>query len=421
MLSIFTGLTFSAYAKENEGKCGEEVNSFFDAETETLTISGNGNMYNYTMETSPFYADKEIKHLVVETGVKSVGAFAFCDCTALSDIKLPFGLQSIGNSAFDGCTSLLSAAIPDSVSTLGSGAFINCKKLSSVNVPKGVSVISDWAFSGCKSLRGVVIPDNVKIISQWAFYGCTALRSLSLGRGVNTIEKAAFSYCSALNWINIPAGVNTISDYAFAGTTSLLGFSVNGANASYSSARGVLFNKQKSQLLQYPAGNRSASYTVPASVRKIGTGSFWNCLYLNNVIIHEKVSYIDKNALEGSSAKINAYPFSFAFHFAKVNEIPYSPIKLKTPKIKRIKRGRRRITVKWKTDSTLSGYQLQYSTKKNMKRAKRITVKNASKGKRVIKRLHSTRKYYVRIRAYKTVNGKRLYSKWSKKKRIKVK
>ena len=94
--------------------------------------------------------------------------------------------------------------------------------------------------------------------------------------------------------------------------------------------------------------------------------------------------------------------------------------KLGSPKIGKLKRVKNGFKAKWAKVAGVDGYQIQCSTKKNMKKAKKKNIgKNATSKK--IKKLDSNKKYYVRIRAYKTVNGKKLYSKWSPKKKVKTK
>ena len=79
------------------------------------------------------------------------------------------------------------------------------------------------------------------------------------------------------------------------------------------------------------------------------------------------------------------------------------------------------VTVKWTKAKSVSGYQIQYSMKKNFASGKKTKVKKASTVSKTIKNLTSKKRYYFRIRAYKTVNGKQFYSKWSKKKSVTIK
>lgn len=90
-------------------------------------------------------------------------------------------------------------------------------------------------------------------------------------------------------------------------------------------------------------------------------------------------------------------------------------------KIKKIKASQKAINLKWKRIKDATGYKIQYSTSKKFKKAKTVTVKGSKKTKTTLKKLKKGKKYYVRIRAYKTINGKKYYSIWSKKKSVKIK
>lgn len=85
-----------------------------------------------------------------------------------------------------------------------------------------------------------------------------------------------------------------------------------------------------------------------------------------------------------------------------------------------LKAGKKQLTASWSSVSGISGYEVQYSTSKKMKNAKKVSVKKSSK-KTTIKKLTKGKKYYVRLRTYKTVNGKKIYSDWSAVKNVKVK
>ena len=83
--------------------------------------------------------------------------------------------------------------------------------------------------------------------------------------------------------------------------------------------------------------------------------------------------------------------------------------------------GKRAVRVVWKKNAQAAGYQIQYSTSSSFKNAKSVTVKGASKTSATLKKLTQKKKYYVRIRAYQTSGGKKLYGAWSKTKKVKVK
>jgi hypothetical protein len=72
--------------------------------------------------------------------------------------------------------------------------------------------------------------------------------------------------------------------------------------------------------------------------------------------------------------------------------------------------------VKWKKVSGVTGYQIQYGVKRSLKGAKKVTIPKAGATSKKIKKLKAKKKYYVRIRTYKKVNGRSYYSAWSAKK-----
>jgi len=135
----------------------------------------------------------------------------------------------------------------------------------------------------------------------------------------------------------------------------------------------------------------------------------------------ENVTSDDSGILPTADGKydISGIPFEEITETTSVSKVK----RPKKTKIKKLIKGKKRFTVKWKKVSGINGYQIQYSTKKNFKKKyrKTVTVKKAKITKKTIKKLKAKKKYYVRVRTYKLVNGKRVYSKWSAKKTVKTK
>lgn len=97
-------------------------------------------------------------------------------------------------------------------------------------------------------------------------------------------------------------------------------------------------------------------------------------------------------------------------------------VKPKKTSIKKLSKGKKKFTVTWAKVSGVKGYQIQYSSDKKFKKNnKSVTVTKQKTTKASVKKLKSKKKYYVRVRTYKTVNGKKIYSSWSKVKSIKTK
>ena len=123
----------------------------------TLTISGTGAMkdYNAADNLSPAYMNSNVKKVVIEDGVTSIGELAFYKCISLTNITIPDSVTCIEYAAFHGCSSLSSITIPNSVTSIGIYAFVVCSSLTSITIPDGVTSIGYGAFSDCSSLKTI--------------------------------------------------------------------------------------------------------------------------------------------------------------------------------------------------------------------------------------------------------------------------
>ncbi len=300
------------------------------------------------------YAFRECTSLTSVTipdSVTSIGGYAFSHCTSLTSVTIPDSVTSIGDDAFYCCTSLTSVTIPDSVTSIGYLAFYNCTSLTDITVdadntaycsedgvlfnkskteliqypvgnartsytiPDSVTSIGSYAFYNCTSLTSVTIGDSVTSIGYYAFRYCTSLTSVTIPDSVMSIGEHAFAYCKKLTSVTIPDSVTSIGDFAFcdcdsltsvtipdsvtsiggwvfSDCTSLTDITVDADNTAYCSEVGVLFNKSKTELIQYPVGNARTSYTIPDSVTSIGNSAFSDCTSLTSVTIPDSVTSI---------------------------------------------------------------------------------------------------------------------------------
>ena len=286
------------------GTCGAEGNGSnltwtLDSEG-VLTISGSGDMYNYGSSdfSAPWDGSRSrVKSVVIADGVTSIGEYAFFYCESLTSVTIPDSVTSIGKYAFFCCTSLTSVTIPDSVTSIGRFAFSNCTSLTSVTIPDSVTSIGEYAFYYCKSLTSMTIPDSVTSISSSTFASCTSLTSVTIPNSVTSIGEYAFYDCKSLTSVTIPGSVTSIGLYAFASCTSLTGIWVAEGNSHYANdASGVLFNKDKTTLVQCPGA--FAAYTIPDSVTSIGEWAFYWCTSLTSVTIPDSVTSIGDNTFD---------------------------------------------------------------------------------------------------------------------------
>ncbi len=262
-----------------------------------------------------------ISDVTIPTGVTRIGIGAFASCTNLLDVTIPESVTSIGNSAFSnsGCEDnadnwengaffldhwLLDVSaelpaeytVPEGTVGIADYVFLYCDVLTDVAIPGSVKSIGECVFCGCGNLQSVTIGDGMTSIGWGAFYECSSLTSVTIPDSVTSIGEYAFYECSSLTSVTIPDSVTSIGDSAFSDCGSLTAIDVAAGNTKYSSADGILFNKDQSILVTYPAGKTETEYRIPESVTSIGDDAFSGCGSLTSVTIPNSVTSIGWNA-----------------------------------------------------------------------------------------------------------------------------
>ena len=247
----------------------------------TLTISGTGAMkdYNAAENLSPAYMNSDVKKVVIEDGVTSIGELAFYKCSSLTNITIPGNVESIGESAFYSCDNLMDVTLQDGVKSIGNAAFILCNNLTNIVLPNSVTSIGYFAFKDCTSLTSIKIPDSVTSIGSSAFENCSSLTNITIPDSVIGIGSSAFCDCSSLTSIVIPNSVTSIGSYAFDDCKNLTSITIPDSVTS-------IGNKAFS-------GCRSlTSITIPDSVTSIGSSAFSECRSLTSITIPDNVTSI---------------------------------------------------------------------------------------------------------------------------------
>lgn len=279
-----------------------------------------------------FAACSSLKSVELGSGVKTIGDYAFAWCGALTDVKIPYGVTTIGESAFDSCTSFENITFPDSVTSIGQNViwgtayykdeanwendvlYVDNHLITSKSTINGDCVIKDGtktiansAFSNCESLENITIPNSVEYIGQFGFYKCSSLKNVTIPDSVLSIDYRAFGSCASLENVVIGAGVTYIEEGAFRSCKSLKNIEVSEDNSSFTSVDGVLFNKDKTELLKYPTGSSNTTYTVPNSVTTIGYRAFDYSASLESIVIGAGVTHIGENAFKNCTALKDVY------------------------------------------------------------------------------------------------------------------
>ena len=299
-------------------------------------------------------------NLNLPDSLEYIGVDSFKNCKKLEEIKIPDKVQYIPTRAFYGCYSLKSIVLPDGLWGIHPGAFKYCSSLKSIDIPSSLGYIASEAFSE-SAIININIPSSTENIEQQAFSNCANLESINVDEknksycsvdgvlynkkkdtllsypcgkknetyevlnGTINIEKDAMYYCKNLKQIKFPEGLINIGDHSFSGcgisgevnipssVTSIKSSSFSYAeyvtkinvdinNVKYSSQDGVLYNKDKTELIIAPKGLTINNLTLPDSLKVIDSMAFNSCKGITGTLtLGEDLETIKERAFEGCS------------------------------------------------------------------------------------------------------------------------
>lgn len=245
-LILAIAATLSTFAEIYSGSCGTNVNWSLNTEDSTLTITGSG-----AMNSAPWInSDKAaIKTAIIGDGVTNVYRGAFWYCSNLKSATIGNSVTQIEDYAFYVCSGLSDVTFGNNILSIGQEAFDECLALTAINLPNSLTTIGDWAFNKCKSITSVTIPQNVSSIGQGALGGCSSLTEIK----------------------------------------------VVAENNYFCSADSVLFNKNRTSLVQYPGGLQG-DYTIPNGVTIVADAAFRSCSKLTSIKIPNTVTILGERA-----------------------------------------------------------------------------------------------------------------------------
>ncbi|MGN1418551.1 MAG: leucine-rich repeat protein [Acutalibacteraceae bacterium] len=329
------GLTkASAASTTKSGTFAKTLKWSFNTVTQKLTISGKGAIpdfdYDITdnfefVSKTPWKKYKPLS-LEIKSGVTKIGANAFSNCSLLTSVTVADSVEYISDGNFDSSIWMLkqinknkgvvyigknlylyagnstSVTVKDSTVSISPSAFAYNEKLQSVTLPSSLKTIGYGAFEYCEALKSIKIPKSVKTIEDCAFEGCS-LSSVSLSEGLKTIGYGAFAGCEKLKSVTIPSTVSKIDESPFSDCYSLTKISVSEKNKYYCSDKyGVLYNKNKTTLIQFPAASKVTSYSVASTVTKIADSAFSVAENLKKITLPSKLKTIGYYAFSECSS-----------------------------------------------------------------------------------------------------------------------
>lgn len=169
-------------------------------------------------------------------------------------------------------------------------------EIEEIYIEEGITTICTMAFCDMGNLKNVSIPSTVEYIDEYAFANCSVLEEITISDGVKELANNAFYSCTSLKIVRIG---KSLADIGFNFTWqhgSVENFYVNAENPVYSSENGVLFNKNKTELIVYPVGNTRDTYNIPEGVEIIAVDAFANAKNLQKIKLPESIKEIGINA-----------------------------------------------------------------------------------------------------------------------------
>lgn len=207
----------------------------------------------------------ELTKVVIGSSVETIDDYAFAWCGNLTKIEIPDSVTKIGNGVFSGCYSLGEIII--------SNENTNYSSENGILFDKSKTTLIEYPI--CKNDEKYVVPNTITQIESGAFGGNNYLQSIEIPDSVTQIASDAFSNCNNLKEIVVADG-----------------------NSNYSTSDGIMFDKNKSQLIYFPNGKELMEYAIPDSVIQIADYAFLGCQTLTSIDIPNSVKKIGKSTFE---------------------------------------------------------------------------------------------------------------------------
>ena len=399
-----------------------------------------------------------LANIIIPDSVTIIEDGAFHKCVNLKSITIPDSVTNIGQFSFYDCSRLTSIAIPDCVTNIGAGAFSGCSSLTNITIPDSVTIIEACTFEDCGNLTSITIPDSVTSIGASAFNGCNSITNIAIPESVMSIEGSAFRNCSKLTSITIPASVTSLEKNAISSSTKNI-YVIKGSTADtvLKGDSRVKYVTKSGEHYVYETVKNKATLTANGAIGRkctvCGKALSDKTIYYPKTVKLSATSYtydgkvkkptVSVKDSNGKTVASSNYAVTYASGRKNVGTYKvtikfkgnYSGTKTLTFKInpkgttlKTLTATSKGFKATWNKQATkmstsyITGYQIQYSTSSTFASGnKTVTVSKYSTVSKTISKLKAKKKYYVRIRTYKTVSGTKYYSPWSAKKYVTTK
>ena len=286
----------------------------------------NGSSKIYNIGTNAFNSASSLSQITIPASITSIGANAFQDASGLNIVYMwPLTRAKLNNTTpspnlSDGSGQTFYGKENVTITTPSSSLFVDTgnNKYIVNNIIGGLNNESYFQI-GRSFLNYVNIGTNVTSILANAFQNATALSQITIPSSVTSIGENAFQDAAYLTQITIPSSVTSIGANVFQFDTSLNYITVDSSNNNYSNdISGVLFNKNKTNLIQYPIASTITSYAIPSGVTNIENFAFQRAVKLVNITVPPSVTSIGQNAFQYASG-LTSVIFQESTNLSKLN------------------------------------------------------------------------------------------------------
>lgn len=375
-------------------------------------------------------------HLPDSTLAVLEGAFSY---SGVKDLALSNKIKELGNDAFRYCDNLTAVTIPP-VESAGFYIFADCKNLNTVKVEEGSEEIGVFAFSGCTALENVSLPSTLTYLNG-TFNDCTKLTELSVPQNVDELGAETFNGCTSLKTVYLPKKLEKINNLAFKNCENLKDVYYEGAAEDWKKIEIKTGNEQLQKVTfhygyEYPVPGSDPQPDPAPTKQSIAkaTVKAANKVYTGKALTPAVKVTLDGKALKNGTDYTVAYKNNKncgkgtatvtgkgSYTGTKSASFIIKPAKIKVKKVTSPKKSQIKVTWK-KAGGKVTGYQVQIGLNKKFTKGKKTyVVRKSAASAKTIKKLRAGKKYFARVRAFKTVDKKNYFGKWSAVKAVKCK
>lgn len=435
----------NVYVSEKNPNYVVKNNSIFTADLSKLVkyLDFYKSEYNIPDETLTIgvdaFGDCTIEKITGGNNIKTIEAYAFEGCESLKEVELSNKLESIGEFAFQSCSGLTKIIFPDKLKSIGRGAFSSCKGLTEIELPNELESIGFGAFESCEGLKKIVFPDTLSTIAECAFKNCCGLTEIKLPNELERIKGGAFEDCSGLKKVVIHSKVKDIRGAPFSGCSNVcLYVEENSYAQQYAKEHNIPYrligseSDTPQELAKVAIKAQTWGYNqTKVSWNKVSGAQGYRVYYatskngaykyLAQINSGSTTSYYHKKLTTGKTYyyKVRAFQKENGHYiFGEYSDVKSAKPVPKTVKVTKAESFGCNTKLSWDKVSGANGYRLYYYTPESSKYQYITQITSGKTTSYLHTGLKAGQTYCYKIRAYRTVNGEKVFGAYSAVKEV---